>query len=224
MRNCDNKRTTRSVKILLICSIGILLLGLTLFLIFGINWGNVEDWSYTKTTNIEDYGNYTGTAKDSYVQAFIQSYFPEDIDSNISDITYSYCAEGADTYGFEVYLEFTIANKAAFERYIVELSKLGEWGEFAFDPSFMECEIRDGFELVGVKPGEERTVHYIDAASVKKVLYCEQTQTVIYWGLGMYDGGYGDTEHFCAFFDRFNIDPQEYEKQAYSPGAELHDP
>ena len=223
MKNCDNKKSSPVIKIVLICIISVLCLAFIVFVVFGINWSNIEEWPYTKTTSIEDYGNYTGTAKDSYVQAFIQSYFPEKIDSSFSNVTYSYCAEGADTYGFEIYLEFTIADKAKFDRYVVELSKLGEWGEFAFDPSFMECEIRDGFRLVSIEPGEERTDRNISIASVKKVLYCEQTQTIIYWGLGVYDGGYGDTEHFCAFFDRFNIDPQEYEDQAYFP-REISEP
>ena len=88
----------------------------------------------------------------------------------------------------------------------------------------MQYEIRDGFKIAGKQDNIERNVYYISVASIKKILYCVETQTVIYWAMGVNDGGFADTEYFCAFFDRFLIDPVEYEKQAYFPGPELANP
>ena len=88
----------------------------------------------------------------------------------------------------------------------------------------MEYEIRDGFSLTSKEPDENSPDYSIESASIKKVLYNIEEQRVIYWALGVFDGGFADTRHFNAFFDRFEIDPYLYEQQAYFPASELIEP
>lgn len=180
--------------------------------------------SYTKTTDIANYGEYTGTADEEYIQEFINSFFPTQIDSTFLNPKYSYCVENLDTYGFEVYLEFTIEDKTEFDSYINNITEPENWQEFTFDSTFLEYEIRDGFNLVDRKPENKQSAYGISAASIKKILYCAEDQTIIYWGLGVHDGGFADTEYFGTFFSRFAIDPVEYELQAYVPGPDLVNP
>ena len=142
----------------------------------------------------------------------------------IVNTKYSYCTESIDNYGFEVYLEFTIEDKEEFDYYISTITSPEKWKEFSFDTTFMEHEIRDGFKLVDREAGDERSVHGISAASIKKILYSVDEQRIIYWALGVHDGGFADTEYFGTFFDRFSIDPVDYELQAYVPGEELINP
>lgn len=185
--------------------IGVVLLGVLLFAALHL------PTTYTETTNIEDYGNYSGTGFDSFTRQYISSFFPEAIDASFSNVGYSYKAENLDTYGFEAYLEFTIEDKQQFNEYVAALAGMGEWAEFPFDPGFMECRIEDVLWLDDEVEDQESIYHHqIMRAKIRKILYSPETQTIIYVALGVYDGGGVGTNYLNTFFNRFDLDPLEY--------------
>lgn len=173
----------------------------------------------TETTDISDYGVYTGTCADSFTQAYINSFFPKEISSSYRNIKYSYKAQEFDTYAFEAYLEFTIEDVTEFNRLIQSIASEDEWKPFAFDESFMEYNIENGFDICVHDPEElgESAYDHIECAKIRKILYSAETQTIIYVAIGVYDGGAVGTDYLCVFFERFGIDPIEYEQIADSP-------
>ena len=80
----------------------------------------------------------------------------------------------------------------------------------------MEYKIDNSFDIHITDPRrlEENPGHAIESAGIKKILYCAETQTIIYVAIGVYDGGGVETDYLCVFFERFDIDPVEYERSA----------
>lgn len=171
---------------------------------------------YTETTDIADYGTYTGTYADSFTQAYIDSFFPEQISTSFTSVKYSYKAKEFDTYAFEAYLEFTIEDVTEFNNFIQSIASADEWKPFPFDEGFMEYNIENVLDI-SVRDPEEFPYHPIECAKIRKILCSTETQTVIYVAIGVYDGGGVGTDYLCVFFERFGIDPVEYEQTADSP-------
>jgi len=171
-----------------------------------------------ETTDIGDYGKYTGNFNNETPRSFITTFFPEEIRDIFTHVVYSYRAEKLDTFAFEAYLEFTIEDPAEFHRYIDELGADKEWQPFAFDSGYMEHSVSN--ELVLGDPSKDekaQQVYYIEEAMIGKILYSEKDNTIIYVAIGVYDGGGARTDYLSVFFERFGIDPQAYEKTADSP-------
>ena len=173
----------------------------------------------TETTNLADYGIYNGTYSDEFTQAYVESIFPEEILPSFSNVKYSYKAKKFDTYAFEAYLEFTVEDSEEFAKIIREIAPEEKWEPFPFDESFMEYNIENDFEI-HYRSLEESTAEQgfaIQQAKIRKILYSSETQTIIYFALGVYDGGGVGTDFLCVFFERFSIDPVEYQALAVSP-------
>ena len=172
----------------------------------------------TETTNIADYGIYNGTYSDKFTQAYVESIFPEEILPSFSNVKYSYKAKKFDTYAFEAYLEFTVEDSEEFAKIIREIAPEEKWELFPFDESFMEYNIENGFDIKTAKEKYSAETGYpIHCAKIRKILYSSETQTIIYFAMGVYDGSGVGTDFLCAFFDRFSIDPVEYQVLAVSP-------
>lgn len=192
---------------MILLGIGISIAGLVISLYIPIE--------HTEKTDIADYGTYSGTYADDIVQAYIDSFFPETISTSFQDIKYSYKAEKLDTYAFEAYLEFSIEDAAEFYSYIYSVAPENAWRQFPFDENFMEYSIDNRFDISTHDSGK-LTCHSIEYAGIKKILYCTQTQTIIYVAIGVHDGGGVGTDYLCVFFERFGIDPVVYEQIADS--------
>lgn len=166
----------------------------------------IRDAAYTQqysTTNVSDYGKYVGNYDNDFPEEFINSFFPEKIEINFSDVKYSYKAQKGDTYAFEAYLEFQIENEAEFQSYISE--KTGNSAvKFKYDSDFKEYVIFDEFQLNGE---ESKSIR---GAKIGKILYSEKDQRIIYVAIGVYDGGMVTTDFLCQYFERFDIDPTKY--------------
>lgn len=175
---------------------------------------------YYETTDPADYRKIVGNNNNEVPAEFIASFFPEEIIPDFSDVTYSYRAENGDTYGYEAYLEFTVTDPEAFQNYVSQIAPPDNWQEFRFDSGYMEYVVSDVFEIHSVKSestGSGLPVCAIQAAQIGKVLYSAEQSRIIYVALGVYDGGGVNTSFLCRFFERFHIDPTEYEKFADSP-------
>lgn len=173
---------------------------------------------YTEKTAASDYGHYDGTGADGFVTQYIQSFFPAEIEENFSDVKYSYKAENTDTYGFEAYLEFTIEDETEFQAYISNITSEGNWKDFIYAPGYKEYCIEDVIDLDIDETDDPSSLFYrqIVYAKIRKILYSPEEQRIIYVAIGVYDGGGIGTNYLNVFFDRFQIDPVEYEQTASS--------
>ena len=170
------------------------------------------------TTDINDYGKYVGNYDNKSVKEFVTSFFPEEIEDDFTDVRYSYRARKGDAYAFEAYLEFRIEDTSAFKTYIADKTG-GNAVDFEYDSDFKEYIISDNFELVDSDDGSASTS--IGYARIGKILYSEKEQRIIYVALGVYDGGFADTDYLCVYFNRFGIDPFEYEEgREFVPGRD----
>lgn len=173
---------------------------------------------YTEKTAVSDYGHYDGTGADRFTTQYIQSFFPAEIEESFSDVKYSYKAENTDTYGFEAYLEFTIEDETEFQAYISDITSEENWTDFVYDPGYKEYCIENVFDLYIDETDDPSSLFYrqIVYAKIRKILYSPEEQRIIYVAIGVYDGGGIGTNYLNVFFDRFQIDPVEYEQAADS--------
>lgn len=167
-----------------------------------------------ETTNISDYGEYTGNYDNKAVESFINSFFPEKIEPYFENINYSYKAQKGDTYAYEAYLEFTISDKEKYNDFIVNTTQNLNKQTFFYDTRYTEYVISD--EFTPLYSNEEMTEGISDSgvsisyAKIGKILCLEEEQKVIFIALGVYDGGLAEAEYLNVYFDKFNINPREY--------------
>ena len=163
------------------------------------------------TTELSDYGKYTGNYDNEFPQEFITSFFPNTIENSFSDIKFEYRAQKKDTYAFEAYLEFRIEDPAEFQAFIDE--HVGKnVSDFSYDTNFKEYVIADelGLVVLDQKTSNADGFYHIQCAKIGKILYSEITQQIICIALGVYDGGVVTTDFLCNYFDRFDIEPYHY--------------
>ena len=179
------------------------------------------------TTDLSDYGNYTGNYDNGSVQNYINSFFPEEISDTFEDVTYSYRAEKGDTYAYEAYLEFTINDPEEYASLVKQYAAGRPSKPFAYDTAFVEYTINDKFlpcthfeengEVKQITGYIEKPIHsdnvvkcHIEAATIGKILCNSKEQRVIFVAIGVLDGGAVDTEFLSVYFTRFNIKPWNY--------------
>ena len=163
------------------------------------------------TTELSDYGKYTGNYDNKFPQEFITSFFPNTIENSFSDIKFEYRAQKKDTYAFEAYLEFRIEDPAEFQAFIDE--HIGKnVSDFSYNTNFKEYVIADelGLVVLDQETSNADGFYHIQCAKIGKILYSEKTQQIICIALGVYDGGVVTTDFLCNYFDRFDIEPYHY--------------
>ena len=171
-----------------------------------------------ETNNIADYGIVKGNYDNDSPKRYISSFFPEKIEDYFSDITYHYKAKKLDTYAFEMYLEFEIQDTDKYASFISNISNVigNEVSEpFYFAPAYQAYYISNYLTIF--ESNDEDRPPYIENALIGLVLFSEEEQRIIFLALGMYDGGGANAEELGFFFNRFEIDPLEYEERT-TPG------
>ena len=154
-----------------------------------------------RTTDIGEYGKYDNCVNEHEIKFFPQ--LNEDI---MSDFKYSYNVDCVIDCAHEIYLEFTIEDEDEFAAFINEhQSSIIQENEnvivqeFIYDTSYTEVVIEDyicsRYADVGL---------VIDCAYVRKLLYNEETHSVIFVNLYVMD--YWEFEN-STYISRFNIDP-----------------
>lgn len=190
----------KRILYIVLAILGAILLNILLFILLLVHF--VQPRQYV-TTDLSDYGHYQGNYDNEYVQTFITSFFPEEIDNSWSDVDYSYRAQKNDTYAFEAYLEFYIEDPEEFQKLIHQYTN-GNACDFQYDSGFKEYVIADDFQLT------RSDSNHIESCKIGKILYSEESQRIIFVAIGVYDGGATTTDFLCVYFNRFNIDPQNY--------------
>ena len=166
-----------------------------------------------ETNDIADYGIIKGNYDNERPKAFVFSFFPERIEEYFSDVTYHYKAKKGDTYAYEMYLEFVIQDVEKYNSFVSDVIGDGVCEPFYFNSTYQAYYISNYFSIGQYSDG----TFYIDDAKVGLVLFSEEEQRVIFVALGVFDGGGARVAELNYFFNKFRIDPQEYEKRA-TPG------
>ena len=168
------------------------------------------------TTDVADYGVITGNYDNETPKEFMFSFFPEEISGDFSNVIYQYTAQKGDTYACQIWLEFDIKDEEAYREFIDLHTNYEQTKVFRYDTNYLDYTISNHFRLTSPEDDEPGDIH-IEYAEVGKILYCDDTQHIIFYALCMYDGGYSSTKTFGDFFTRFNISPVEYEAFATTP-------
>ena len=156
-----------------------------------------------ETTDIKDYGNFIGTYDDKDLKKYIFAYFPDEIQDNFEIIEYSYKAIKGDSISCEAYLEFSIDDEEEFDLYVSKITNETKTTVFEYDSSFYEYVIQDRMDFSSSKKT-------IESARIKKVLYNDETNTVIFVFIMVHDGGYTRADAYNQYFSRFGIDYVEH--------------
>lgn len=193
---------------LVLASLGGVLLTLILFVTVLIDL--ITPRQYT-TTDISDYGQYTGNNNNKFAQEFIPSFFPEQIEPYFSDVQYSYRAQKNDAYAFEAYLEFTLPDDKTYNAFVAEHTAGMDGTKFLYAPEYTEYSIANTFALViSENKSADTGIASIGSARIGKILCKPTERRVIFVAMGVYDGGIVKTDFLSVFFDRFQINPREY--------------
>ena len=163
------------------------------------------------TSDINNYGNYIGNVDNQFASKYISAFFPENIESSFTDVTYSYRAQNLGNYAFEAYLEFVIEDEKAFHEFISGKTSGLECKEFSYDPNFVEYTLDDMLDI-SVIDGEDDQNRKISIhnARIGKILCNAEEHRFIFVAMAMRDAWDAYSDYFCCYFDRFNIDPTKY--------------
>ena len=167
-----------------------------------------------ETNDIADYGIVKGNYNNEVPKWFISSFFPEKIERYFSDVTYHYKAQKGDTYAYEMYLEFVIEDTDTYTSFLSSVIGDEVCEPFYFDPAYRVYYVSNYLTL---DESSEGGALFIDNARVGLVLFSEEEQRMVFVALGLYDGGGTYVKELSFFFEKFGIDPQEYEERA-TPG------
>lgn len=169
--------------------------------------------SYYETQDIADYGIITGTNNNEEIKRRMESYFPVSIEENFQNVKYVYHAESFDDTAVEAYLEFTIEDEEEFDEYVKRLLQGRETTTFRYDESFQEYVLWDFlFASEDYDKNTQEVYWDILAGCVQKVLINEKENRLIYVLIFVGNGDVSSSKGFWCYFDRFDINPEEYWK------------
>lgn len=167
-----------------------------------------------ETNDIADYGKIIGNFNNREPEAFIFSFFPNEIKSHFSDISYHYKAKQGDEFAYECYLEFVIEDSVTYRDFLESCTNANKSIVFQYNEAFMEYTISNILDIDWTSPND-KCGYPICYAEIGKILYCEEEQRIIFFALGTWDGGGTDTSELNYFFTKFDIDVIEYQLNAY---------
>lgn len=168
---------------------------------------------HTTITDVSEYGIFIGNRRNDVAEEQITAFFPKEITDDFSDITYAYRAIKESSYTFEAYLEFTIEDSKIFYDHIAAIAPDHEWQQFEYDSKFREYNYANSLDLIEMYQDPKICVEWAD---ISKVLYSEEDRKVIYVAIGANHDGFVEVSELSTFFNRFQIDPEDYEKSATS--------
>lgn len=175
--------------------------------------GLITETEIYESSDVSDYGNYIGNYDNETPREFINSFFPEHIEEIFTDITYHYKAKKFDTYAYEAYLEFVIDDIDGFQTILNRYVDQSKSKPFLYNESYMDYSISNVLRLH--IPEKAPNTYALNSAYIGKILYSQEEQRLIFWALGVFDGGGTDTSELNFFFDRFEIDVMDYQQNAY---------
>ena len=204
------KQITRNLGIGILLVIGGFVAGYLLLLGFRALASQMLPYGLKETTDIAQYGIYTGTPHDDVVSSKITSFFPETIEESFTEVNYSFKTTNLGGYAYEAYLEFVIEDPDLFAEHI---SKIGDvqWIPFSVDSGYLEYNLSDEMNLSfeSALSTDEESVYIFSGTDFRKILYNPDEQRMIYVAIGVLGSG-ATTKDFRVFFERFDTHAVEF--------------
>lgn len=180
-----------------------------------------------ETNDIADYGVIKGNYDNERPTEFIRSFFPKAIEEYFSDVSYHYKAKKGDTYAYEMYMEFEIKDTQTYNKFIADVIGDNAVIPFVFDEEYQVHYVSNYLYLspasaISHNDKSKQPVvkedmskqPVIENAKIGAVLFSDTEQRIIFFALGVYDGGGTSTDELNYFFERFGVNPWVYEKRA----------
>ncbi len=180
-----------------------------------------------ETNDTTDYGVIKGNYDNERPKEFIFSFFPKTIEEYFSDVSYHYKAKKSDTYAYEMYVEFAIQDTQTYNAFIADVIGDNASELFYFDSSYQIYYVSNYLDLSPasrishddkskqpVVKEDKSKPPVIENAKIGAVLFSDTEQRIIFFALGVYDGGGTSTDELNYFLNRFGVNPWEYEKRA----------
>ncbi len=180
-------------------------------------WSLANQGAIYETNDIADYGKIKGNCDNDAPREFIFSFFPETISDSFSDVSYHYKAKYGDAHAYECCLEFVIEDPAAYQAFLDEHIDRENTATFPFEETFMEYSFSN---YVDVRVLFNEYDYYWANAKIGKVLYNDAQQRILFYAQGMFDGGGAYVSELNYFFEKFDINIEEYMQTADPPYAE----
>ena len=155
-----------------------------------------------KTTDVSLYRVYP-KFNSKAIATLADRLFPSELEEYYENVTYYFTLNhwgGGD----EIWLEFHIADPDEYRSHKTETLEGNETKPFHYDASFEEYAVEDTV-YSGGENGE-----YIELATVLKVLFQDETQTVIYCAYLVQGPMLYSVTSDYVYFTRFCIDPSDF--------------
>lgn len=163
-----------------------------------------------ETNDTADFGIIKGNYDNETPNAFVSSFFPNEIEEYFQDVTYHYKAIKGDSYAYEMCLEFVIPDTNEYDTFVQGTTNGTICKPFTFAPEYQEYRIDNLLEIGEQEGGNRRIAPIIHQAQIGLVLFSRSDQRIVFIALGVYDGGGVTTDNLRYFFDRFDINPWQY--------------
>ena len=200
----EQKRTL-AAKAVLVCIILFVVLEIVTLVMYIYKLRSADTWEIYEKTNIDEYGEYISVRRDGYMTENIDQIMPSKIEDFFIVQKYSYrmCH---DPVFQEVYLEVVIEDEAQYQAYVNELTYGKTLHSFWYDPSFSEVTLTEDRATVTMLGSTDDTTAYIDYAIIQKIMFCNQTNTIIFLSLDVPDTYFANPASQFYYFERFGID------------------
>jgi len=110
-------------------------------------------------------------------------------------------------------LEFVIEDEDEFETFLSDCAAGAEGAAFAYDDSYKELTYSHILRLSALE--DDTSDYSIAEGLVGKMLYSTEEHRIIFYAMGVHDGGGTRTSELSYFTERFNIDWAEFEKPGH---------
>lgn len=173
--------------------------------------------SVYETNDVANYGMYIGNYNNIIPTNFISSFFPDSISSTWREVDYHYKAIKFDTYAYEAFLRFSIRDKIEFHTFLATIvSNPDDCKLFEYDSKYKIYPVSNVFSLVNSSKPHKDGSYAISHAEIGMVLFSEAKNEIIFFAMGVHDGGGATTNDLNLFWNLFDISPAEYETHAYA--------
>lgn len=179
---------------------------LFLLVLMWIDWNGGFATVY-ETGNLSDYRKIVGNYNNDSPAGFFESFFPEKLGDDFSDVRYHYKAIRKDACACEIWLEFTIEDDPRFGAFLSGHTDVA----VPFRDGWMEVPVASTLELLQTDDGMN-----LEHVEMGKILYRESDQRIIFWGLYVFDGGGTGASELDHFFTYFDVDPLELATEVWN--------
>lgn len=192
-------------------------LGLVLFSVGFLALTLLGNKEVYETDSFADYRLITGNYDNDRPQAFISSFFPEEIGADFADARWHYKAIRFDTVACEAVLTFRLPAGAAFTAHYAELARHGDPQPFPFNERYgmwvIAAEMQTWTRAERGKEAQPQIDRNIESARVGLILCDREAREFVYYALVVHDGGGTTTAELNHFFALFGIDPAAFERE-----------